>query len=108
MREAVLLRSPVDVFPWATGASRRRDLDHTAPYLPPPHGGLPGQTRTDNLAPMGRRSHRVKTHGRWRVWQVSDGVLLWQAPHGHCYLVDRDGTHPVTAITGARATPARA
>jgi hypothetical protein len=96
MRDAVLLRSPVDVFPWATGTSRRRDLDHTIAYAPLDQGGAPGQTRTDNLAPMSRRSHRIKTHGRWKAWQVEDGVFVWQAPHGHAYLVDRHGTHPVT------------
>jgi hypothetical protein len=44
---------------------------------------------------MTRRSHRIKTHARWRVWQVDDGVFVWKAPHGHCYLVDHDGTHPI-------------
>jgi hypothetical protein len=27
---------------------------------------------------MTRRSHRIKTHSRWRVWQIDD-----------------DGTHPI-------------
>jgi hypothetical protein len=106
MREAVLLRSPVDVFPWATGVSRSRDLDHTIPYLPPDQGGPPGQTRTDNLAPMGRRSHRVKTWGRWKVWQVDDGVFLWRAPHGHSYLVDHTGTHQVKHSRAPATIPA--
>ena len=106
MREAVLLRSPVDCFPYATGTSRRRDLDHTIPYLPLDQGGQRGQTRTDNLAPLGRRSHRVKTHGRWKVWQVDDGVLLWRSPRGRHYLVDRNGTHPVTATRSRSRAPA--
>jgi hypothetical protein len=103
LREAVLLRSPVDPFPFATGTSRRRDLDHTIPYVPSDRGGPPGQTRTDNLAPMGRRTHRIKTHGRWKVWQVQDGVFLWRAPHGHHYLVDHTGTHHVVRA-GTQAT----
>jgi Domain of unknown function (DUF222) len=96
MRDAVLLRSPVDVFPFATSKSRRRDLDHTIPYVPLDQGGQRGQTRTDNLGPMSRRSHRVKTHSDWKVWQVHDGAFLWRSPHGRCYLVDPHGTHPVT------------
>jgi hypothetical protein len=106
MREAVLLRNPVDVFPWATGTGRRRDLDHTVAYLPLDQGGLPGQTRTGNLGPMGRRSHRTKTHGRWRVWQVEDGTFLWRSPHGHHYLVDRNGTHPVERARAPEFHPA--
>jgi hypothetical protein len=102
LREAVLLRSPVDCFPHATGTSRLRDLDHIVPYQPMSEGGSSGQTRLDNLAPLSRRSHRVKTHGRWKVWQIDNGVLLWQAPHGHCYLVDRDGTHQVADTRDTR------
>jgi hypothetical protein len=95
MREAVLLRSPVDVFPYAAGASRHRDLDHTVAYTPLDQGGPPGQTRPDNLGPMTRRSHRIKTHGNWKAWQVDNGVFVWKAPHGHCYLVDHTGTHQI-------------
>lgn len=87
--EAVHLRSPVDVFPYATNTSRRREIDHTIPYLDPNDGrppgqpndhpadqangdqpdqddnGPPGQTRLDNLGPMIRFHHRTKTHSRW-------------------------------------------
>jgi Domain of unknown function (DUF222) len=101
MRDAVLLRSPLDCFPWALSTSRRRDLDHTVAYVPIDQGGEPGQTRTDNLAPLGRRSHRVKTHGRWRVRQIDDGVLLWTTPRGRHYLVDPHGTHTVVKIDAA-------
>ncbi len=95
LREAVHLRSPVDVFPYATNLSRRKDLDHTQPYVHPDDGGPPGQTRLDNLAPMTRRHHRIKTHGRWQVAQPFNGVLVWRSPHGHHYLVDHTGTHPL-------------
>jgi hypothetical protein len=106
MREAVLLRSPVDVFPWAVGTGCGRDLDHTVPYTPIDQGGLPEQTRTDNLGPMGRRSHRIKTHGRWKVWQVEDGVFVWKAPHGHHYLVDHTGTHQINRSRAPATHPA--
>ena len=90
--EAVRLRSPVDCFPYATSTRRGLDLDHTQPYRHPDDGGPPGQTRQDNLAPLTRAHHRVKTHGHWQVRQVYDGVLVWRSPHGRHYLVDHTGT----------------
>jgi len=92
LRQAIHLRNPVDVFPYATNTSRRRDIDHTIPYRPPDHGGPPGQTRVDNLGPMTRFHHRIKTHSRWQLRQPFPGVYLWRSPHGHDYLVDRNGT----------------
>jgi hypothetical protein len=96
MREAVFLRSPADVFPDATSTSRRMDLDHTEPYQDPGSGGPPGQTRTDNLGPHTRFTHRLKTHGRWTVRQLADGAYLWRSPHGRHFLVDQAGTTAVT------------
>lgn len=95
LREAVHLRSPVDVFPYATNTGRSRDIDHTRPYVPPDDGGPPGQTAMENLGPMTRFHHRIKTHGRWRVVQVFDNVFLWRSPHGCNYIVDATGTRPV-------------
>ena len=37
------------------------DIDHIQPY---DALGTPGQTNTQNLAPLGRFTHRVKTHAR--------------------------------------------
>jgi hypothetical protein len=98
MREAVILRSPSDAFPYATGDARRADLDHTIPYRPPDRGGPPGQTRPDNLGPQGRFTHRLKTHGRWTVRQLADGVFLWRTPHGQHYLVDQSGTTRLDSV----------
>ena len=94
LREAMHLRSPVDVFPYATNTSRRKEADHSDPYVDPGDGGPPGQTRLDNLAPMVTFHHRIKTHSRWQVRQVFNGVFVWRSPHGRCYLVDSTGTHP--------------
>jgi hypothetical protein len=99
LREAIHLRNPVDVFPYATNTSRRRDIDHTIPYRPPDHGGPPGQTRVDNLGPMTRFHHRIKTHSRWQLRQPFPGVYLWRSPHGHHYLVDHTGTRATHAST---------
>ncbi|MEJ7706857.1 MAG: DUF222 domain-containing protein [Nocardioidaceae bacterium] len=95
LREAVHLRSPVDVFPYATSTRRGGDIDHTIPYVCPDNGGPPGQTRTDNLAPMIRFHHRIKTKGRWQVSQPFDGVFIWRSPHGRFFLVDSTGTSPI-------------
>ena len=127
LREAVHLRTPADVFPYASNTSRRMDLDHTRPYrrtdktpgdaaggdasacddpTAPPEGpaegaraggtASTGQTGMDNLGPLGRFHHRVRTHGNWAVEQPFPGIYLWRAPHGSIYLVDHTGTRKVT------------
>jgi hypothetical protein len=96
MREQVQLRTPAGVFPWSGNLSRRKDLDHTVPYLSPDSGGPPGQTRVGNLGPLSRHGHRVKTHGRgWRHHQPVPGVFLWRTPHGYWFRTDHTGTHPL-------------
>ncbi len=95
IREAVHLHSPVDTFPFATNTSRRRDLDHTAAYQHPDDGGPPSQTRLDNLGPMTRFHHRIKTHSRWQVRQPFNGLFVWRSPHGRNFVVDPTGTHRI-------------
>ncbi len=97
LRDAAYLRSPVDVFPYATSTSRTRDIDHTVPYRPPDEGGPPGQTGLANLGPMVRFHHRIRTHGRWQVVQPFNGVFIWRSPHGRIFLVDHTGTNPATS-----------
>ncbi len=96
LREAMHLRSPVDVFPYATNTTRRKQADHSDPYVDPGDGGPPGQTRLDNLAPMVTFHHRIKTHSRWQVRQVFNGVFVWRSPHGRLFLVDSTGTHRIS------------
>jgi len=96
MREALRLSRPSSVFPWSHAGSHAADLDHTHPYLSMDEGGPPGQTRVDNLGPMIRYGHRIKTHGRgWRHRQPAPGLYLWRTPHGYWYRVDRHGTRPL-------------
>ena len=95
MREALRLSRPSSVFPWTT-AGGRPDLDHTVPFVPAAAGGPPGQTRIDNLGPMSRFAHRVKTHGRgWRHRQPVPGVYLWRTPHGFWFRTDQHGSRPL-------------
>ena len=95
MRETVLLRTPCCPFPWCNNLSRRKDLDHVRPYLPPQSGGPPGQTTPGNLAPLCRRHHRLKTHGGWSYTQPGPGTYLWRSPQGRHYRVDHTGTTPL-------------
>jgi hypothetical protein len=92
IRETVELRHPVEVFPHGTLASRLADKDHTLPFVPLGAGGAPGQTTPDNLGPLGRLHHRLKTFGGWRCVRTDRGVFLWRSPHGHWAAVDPRGT----------------
>jgi hypothetical protein len=101
IRERLRLRSPGSVFPYSPNQSRTMDADHTVPWRPPgsapsgdPPRDEPGQTRTGNLGFMGRREHRLKTHGTgWRHRQPETGVHVWRTPHGYWFRVDSHGTH---------------
>jgi hypothetical protein len=91
IRNAVTMRSPVDMFPYGNQPARRCDLDHTEPY---DHSSSrpPGQTRIDNLAPLTRKPHRAKTAGHWRVTQYEGGWLEWVSPAGYRYATGPYGT----------------
>ncbi|SDB80294.1 hypothetical protein GA0111570_10280 [Raineyella antarctica] len=93
MREQVTLANPYEVFPWGTRRARHSDLDHTKPYA---EGG---ETRVENLGPLGRSAHRAKTHAGWRCRQVQPGQWLWRSPYGRWYDVDNWGTR--TAVASA-------
>ena len=59
-------------------------------------GREPCQTRLDNLAPLTRPSHRVKTHGHgWTLASPSPGIHRWRTPHGYCFQRDAHGTTPL-------------
>lgn len=92
MKERTFLRSLGDVFPHAAGLGRRVDIDHAVPY---DRDGPPGQTSDANAAPLARRSHRAKTHGRYTVEQLGLASYLWTTPHGLIRLVTPDGTRPL-------------
>jgi hypothetical protein len=102
LAEQVRLTHPTSVFPFAATSSRSSgiDLDHARPYVPPSAGGPPGQTSLQNLAPLGRGSHRVKTHGRgWATRHPRFGMHLWRTPHGYCFQCDPSGTTPLGRMT---------
>jgi hypothetical protein len=89
LREQVIQRDHQCVFPWCTRAARRCDIDHVIPWPE-------GETASDNVAPMCRRHHRLKTHGGWTYTMFEIGRYLWTSPHGYRYLRDHTGTLDVT------------
>jgi hypothetical protein len=47
-----------------------------------------GTTSTDNLAPLCRKHHRLKTHVGWTYTSPEPGTYLWVSPHGYTYRRD--------------------
>jgi hypothetical protein len=83
------------VFPWCTRPAEACDLDHVIPYV---EGG---PTASDNLGPLCRRHHRLKTHhSGWRYTVLEPGCYLWSSPHGYQFLRDHRGTTDVTHDQG--------
>jgi hypothetical protein len=75
-REQVALIHPTCVFPRCTRPARACDIDHVIPYADG------GPTETDNLAPLCRRHHRLKTHTPWQQTRTSPTGFEWTSPHG--------------------------
>jgi hypothetical protein len=92
MAELVAIRTPYEVFPFGTLSSRKADKDHVVPY-DRSHDAAPGQTCLENLAPLGRAHHRLKTHGGWFLHHPEPGTYWWRTRHGHWFRVDPTGTH---------------
>ena len=79
------------VFPWCNHPARRCDTDHVIAHADG------GPTATDNLAPLCRSHHRLKTHSPWGYTVLEPGSYLWTSPHGYQYLRDHTGTADVSA-----------
>jgi 5-methylcytosine-specific restriction endonuclease McrA len=90
LREQVTLRDHACVFPWCTRSARKTDADHVIPYA---EGGT---TSSDNIAPLCRRHHRLKTHTSWSYTMLEPGSFLWSSPQGYQFLRDHHGTRDVS------------
>ncbi|MFJ3406616.1 HNH endonuclease [Promicromonospora sp. NPDC090134] len=118
LRQAVVARDRTCAFPHCEHPADRDDLDHIVPFdhdldrsvLPL---DTPGQTRADNLQPLCRRHHLLKTHGGWGVVRdAGSGVTTWTSPSGrvhrrpptvldtHVELDDVDPTRATTSRCG--------
>ncbi|MDO8121608.1 DUF222 domain-containing protein [Isoptericola sp. b490] len=82
LAEHVRCRDRWCVRPGCSAAASRCDLDHTAEW-----DRDDGPTAHDNLGPLCRRDHQVKTHGGARLRQVAPGVFEWTTPLGRTYRV---------------------
>lgn len=72
-------------WPGCTAKARRSDIDHTIPWA------TGGKTEAGNLAHLCRRHHVLKGAKlagarRWKVVQVSPGVLSFTSPMGETYI----------------------
>ncbi len=90
------------------------DLDHTLEYHPDPHQPTrdgtpptPGTTSADNLEPLCRRDHRLKTDGGHHLTQPTPGTFEWTTPTGHTYhsTPGINGHTQITHIPGTTPHP---
>ena len=91
LREQTAVRDHTCAFPWCTRSARRMDADHVIPYA------AGGTTSSDNIAPLCRRHHRLKTHTSWTYTMLEPGSFLWSSPHGYQFLRDHHGTLDVSS-----------
>lgn len=64
-------------FPVCNRDARHCDIDHTVARIDG------GPTTPANLAVLCRGHHTLKHHSRWKVKQVTPGVLEWTSPQGN-------------------------
>ncbi|GAB7004306.1 hypothetical protein JCM18899A_17790 [Nocardioides sp. AN3] len=118
VRDHVFATNPTCVFPFCDRPSLKLDIDHIEPYdekkrtrdkldergrpgkaAEPDKPGTPddteAQTTTDNLAPLCRRHHRVKTFGNWSYLRLGPGEYLWTSRYRYQWITDADGTRRV-------------
>jgi len=119
LRAAVEARDETCMFDWCDTPASHCDLDHIQPF---DHhhtgtGNTPGQTRAQNLQPLCRRHHLLKTHAGWDVARdPHTGITTWTTPTGRTHTrpptvldthidldhIDPDTSHDLTlqALTG--------
>jgi hypothetical protein len=139
LRAAVEARDGTCTFLWGCDTPAERcDLDHITPYKHKTKNNngnnkdrssgngqgtgptdSPGQTRAQNLQPLCRRHHLLKTHAGWDVIRdPRTGVTTWTTPTGRTHTrpptvldthidigqIDPDTSHDLTlqALTGQR------
>ncbi len=78
LREYIIARDRTCRFPGCSQPARRCDLDHVIP-------SKRGKTSADNLIPLCRHHHRLKTHHGWSVRLNPDSSVVWRSPAGREY-----------------------
>lgn len=87
MRRWLLVRDATCRFPGCSRSAKHSHIDHTTAWV---HDG---ETRTENLAHLCPKHHKLKHETAWSVRNGEDGVLTWVSPSGHSYV-----TEPETRI----------
>ncbi len=106
----VVARDSTCRFPGCRVPAWRCDLDHIEPF--DDRRPAVEQTTANNLQPLCRYHHRLKTHGGWRVERDSlTGATTWTSPTGQAYICPPhrvDPSHPdETAVVRVRRTRRR-
>ena len=98
---AALVRAayPTCVFPGCCVPASRCELDHRVAFdhADPARGGW---TIPENLQPLCKRDHDIKTRGLWSCVLLAGGVILWTSP-SHAHHV----TLPAATVIPAPALP---
>lgn len=89
-RQAALIHQKCS-FPYCQARAEHCDLDHRAAYADG------GPTSSQNLTPLCRQHHRMKTHHGWRYDRIRAGTYRWRSPHGYEYVVSPAGTIDVSS-----------
>lgn len=87
LADHVRLRDGTCVRPGCGVPAERCDVDHTVPFGDGPGGGA---TSAENLGPLCRADHLIKTHGGFGLRQLRPGVFEWVTPTGHVYERDAE------------------
>ena len=82
LAELVRARDQHCLSPVCMADARWCDLDHREPFR---LDGTGGATSAENLGPLCRRDHLLKTHARWRLDKDDGGTFTWTTPTGHTY-----------------------
>jgi hypothetical protein len=81
LADRVRAANPVCIFPNCNRPAMSCDLDHTVPFPD-------GPTAENNLKPLCRFHHELKTHHGWDVVETTPGTFVWTSPLGLTYVVD--------------------
>lgn len=95
MRRWLRVRDATCRFPGCNRNAKHADIDHTIAWA------HEGETRTDNLAHLCPKHHKLKHETNWSITQSDDGALVWVSPSGHTYVTEpetrmRSGTDAIS------------
>lgn len=89
-------------WPGCTAPAVRCEVDHTH------DAALGGPTAVGNLSHLCQRHHTQKQFTRWRVRQLTGGVLEWTSPTGRVYVDEPLPYSPAVRFVADPSPPPRA